>query len=78
MLFGAINLLPGVIQTLLIGLSTSFLVLNCQLVELVDIYANRVFKSPGICYFILLLFLLFSFLFSYGSFILFLYIAQAF
>ena len=48
MLLGTINFLPGVIQTLLIGFSTSFLVLNCQLLELVDIFANPVFKNPGI------------------------------
>ena len=47
-LLGTINLLPGVRQRLLIDLWTSFIVLNCQLVKWVDIFANPVFKDPGI------------------------------
>ena len=50
MLLGTINLLPGVRWTLLIGLWMSFIVLNCQVVEWVDIFANPVFKNPGIYY----------------------------
>ena len=40
MLLGTINFLPG--------LWMSFIVLNCQVVEWVDIFANPVFKNPGI------------------------------
>ena len=42
MLLGTINLL------LLIGLWMSCIVLNCQVVEWVDIFANPVFKNLGI------------------------------
>ena len=48
MLLGTINLLPGVRKRLLIGLWTSFIVLNRQVVEWVDIFANPVFKNPGL------------------------------
>ena len=48
MLIGTINLLPGVRERLLKGLWMSFVVLNCQVVEWVDIFANPVFKKPGI------------------------------
>ena len=48
MFLGTTNLLPGVRQRLLIGLWVSFVVLNYQVVELVDIFANPVFKNPGI------------------------------
>ena len=48
MLLGTINLLPGVRERLLIGLWMSFIVLNGQVVEWVDIFANPVFKNPGI------------------------------
>ena len=45
---GTINLLPGVRLTArLIDLWMSFIVLNCQVVEWVDIFANPVFKNPG-------------------------------
>ena len=48
MLLGTINLLPGVRESLLMGLWMSFIVLNCQVVEWVDIFANPVLKTPGI------------------------------
>ena len=48
MLLGTINLLPGVSSRLLMGLWMSFVVLNCQVVEWVNIFANPVFKNPGI------------------------------
>ena len=47
MLLGTINLLLGVKERFLICLWMSF-VLNCQIVEWVDIFANPVFKNPGI------------------------------
>ena len=48
MLLGTIHLLHSVRWSFLIGLWMSFVVLNCQVVEWVDIFANPVFKHPGI------------------------------
>ena len=44
MLLGTINLLPG----FCLSVFECFVVLNCQVVEWVDILANPVFKNPGI------------------------------
>ena len=45
MLLGTINLLPGVRKRLLIGFWMSFVVLNSQVVEWVDIFANPAYTK---------------------------------
>ena len=48
MLLGTISLMPGLRYRLSIALWTKFIVFYCQVVEWVLIFANPVFKKPGL------------------------------